>query len=99
VGHFVGIHALQVIPLLGAVLAGVPRRLLPERARLGLITAAAGGYVGLVALLTWQALRGQPLVAPDRATGAAVAALVTAVGLGAVLVVAGSRRAATRSRA
>jgi len=99
VGHFIGIHALQMIPLIAALLAGVPRGLVPERAGLGLVTVAAAGYLGLVTLLTWQALRGQPLDASDRATGAAVAALVTAVGLGAVLVVAGSRRAATRSRA
>jgi hypothetical protein len=92
VGHFVGIHALQVIPLLGALLAGGPRRLVPERALLPLVTVAAVGYLGLVALLTWQALRGQSLVAPDGATLAAFAVLVTGVALGAVLVVTASRR-------
>jgi hypothetical protein len=92
VGHFVGLHALQVIPLLGAVLAAVPRRVLPERARLRLVLVAAAGYLGLVALLTWQALRGQPLLAPDAATLAAAGVLLAAVvGGGALGVVTGRR--------
>src|SRR5215210_8702552 len=55
VGHFVGIHALQVLPLLGAVLAAVPGRVLPGPARLRLVQVAAAAYLGLVGLLTWQA--------------------------------------------
>jgi hypothetical protein len=92
VGHFVGLHALQVVPLLGAVLAAVPRRVLPERARLRLVLVAAAGYLGLVGLLTWQALRGQPLLAPDAATLAAAGVLLAAVvGGGALGVITGRR--------
>jgi hypothetical protein len=91
VGHFVGIHALQLIPLLGAVVAHAGR-LLPERARLRLVVVAAAGYLGLVALLTWQALRGQPLLAPDAATLAAAIAIVAGVGWSAALVVGAGRR-------
>ena len=94
VGHFVGLHALQVIPLLGAVLAAVPRRVLPERARLRLVLVAAAGYLGIVGLLTWQALRGQPLLAPDAATLAAAGVLLAAVVGGAALAVVTGRRAA-----
>ena len=44
VGHFVGLHALQVLPLVGAVLG---RRRLGERQRAGLVHVAAAGYLGL----------------------------------------------------
>ena len=84
--HFVGLHALQAIPLLAALLGHlgtrVPR-LAPEHRRLALIRVAAASYAGLTALVTWQALRGQSIVAPDGLTLAAFAALVvlTAVGV------------------
>ena len=93
VGHFVGLHALQVIPLLGALLAAVPPHVLPDRARLRLVTVAAGGYLGLVGLLTWQALRGQPLLAPDAATLAVAFLLVTLVAVGSAFAVVTGRRA------
>ncbi len=57
---------------------------------------AAGGYLGLVALLTWQALRGQALLAPDALTLLALALLVVAVGGAAVAVI---RRPARRAGA
>src|SRR3954452_23196896 len=82
IGHFVGLHALQVIPLLGAVLAAVPRRLLPARAGLRLLGVAAAGYLGVVGMLVWQALRGQPLLAPDGATLVAGASLLGAFVVG-----------------
>jgi hypothetical protein len=91
VGHFVGMHALQALPLLGAVLLAVPGRLLPGASRLHLVRLAGAGYLGLLALLTWQALRGQPLTAPDATTLAAFAALVVAVAVGALVIVRGAR--------
>ncbi|MEU5696377.1 hypothetical protein [Actinosynnema sp. NPDC020468] len=77
IGHFVGIHALQVIPLIALLLAG--------RATTRLIWGVSIGYLGLTALVTWQALRGQALLRPDTATllGALVVVGWTA---GAVLV-------------
>jgi hypothetical protein len=52
----------------------------------------AGAWVGLTLLLTWQALRAQPLLAPDALTLAVGAGLVvTAVGAAAVVIVRGSR--------
>jgi hypothetical protein len=89
VGHFVGMHALQVLPLLAAALTAVaaraPRRL-PELARLRLVRLAATGYLGLLLLLVWQALRGQPLTAPDPATLAALGALLIAMAAGTAVV-------------
>lgn len=58
VPHFVGIHAIQFLPLL-ALLAS-PR--LPARRRTGLVVGAAVAYAGIFWLLLTQALGGQPLV-------------------------------------
>ncbi|AZM55650.1 hypothetical protein DMA15_26235 [Streptomyces sp. WAC 01529] len=74
--HFVGMHALQLLPLLlMALLALAPRvaRLADERVRLRLVLVGSGTYAALFALVTWQALRGQPLIHPDGATLTAAA--------------------------
>ena len=78
VPHFAGIHALQALPLLAWLLA-LPRLRLDERSRSRLVTTGAAGYLGLVGLLLWQALRGQPLIAPDGWTLGATTALFVAV--------------------
>jgi hypothetical protein len=85
VGHFVGLHALQVIPLFGLWLQR--RRRLGEGQRVALVAVAAAGYLGLTALVTWQALRAQPLLGPDALTLAALALLLAACALAALLVV------------
>ena len=69
VPHFVGLHALQLLPLLALALG---RRRWPEATRVRLTLAAAASYGSLFALLLWQALRGQPLVQPDGLTIAAL---------------------------
>jgi hypothetical protein len=51
------------------------------------VWVAGLGYLGLVLLLAWQALRGQPLIAPDALTLAAFGALVLAVGVTTLLMV------------
>lgn len=83
IGHFVGMHALQVLPLLAAGLAAVGRGHLDEAARVRIVRIAGAGYAGVVALVTWQAMRAQPLLAPDALTLAALGALV--LGTGAAL--------------
>ncbi len=81
IGHFVGMHALQLLPLLAAGLAAVGRGRLDETARVRIVRIAAVGYAGVVALVTWQALRGQPLLAPDALTLAALGVLLLATGV------------------
>lgn len=79
VPHFVGMHALQLLPLLPLALAALSRRfpvLAPERVRQGLTLTAGGLYAGVFALVLWQALRGQSLVRPDGPTLAAAGVLV-----------------------
>jgi hypothetical protein len=83
--HFVGMHALQALPLLALALAALaPRfaRLRDDVVRARLVLVGAAGYAGLTALVTWQALRAQSIVHPDALTLGAAALLVAAVGLG-----------------
>ncbi|WP_370946650.1 hypothetical protein AB5J62_03595 [Amycolatopsis sp. cg5] len=76
--HFVGMHALQVLPLfvllLGVLATRIPR-LRSDIARLRLVFVASGFYAGLTGLVTWQALRGQSLIHPDGLTWLALAGL------------------------
>jgi hypothetical protein len=74
VPHFVGLHALQVLPLVGWLLGRATR--LPTGHRGALIVTAGLAYLGLVVVLAWQALRGQPVVAPDALTLGAVGLLL-----------------------
>jgi len=79
--HFVGLHALQILPLLGWLLT---RRksvfaLLAVDDRLTLVWTSGLGYLGMVVLLTWQALRGQSVVNPDAKTFAAAGVLAASV--------------------
>ncbi|MFG3708645.1 hypothetical protein ACGF7U_28500 [Micromonospora sp. NPDC047670] len=90
VAHFVGIHALQALPLLAWLLMMLARRyprLVPSAARIRMITVGAIGYGGLVALLVWQALRGQALLQPDGRTLLAAVGLTAVVGFGAAAAV------------
>jgi hypothetical protein len=79
IAHFVGLHALQVLPLLAAVAAA---RDLPTAVRTRIVWSVGAGYLGLVLLLIWQALRAQPLLAPDGATLVALAVVVLGTGAG-----------------
>jgi hypothetical protein len=75
IAHFVGLHALQVLPLVAALLA---QRSLPEAIRTRIVWSVGVGYLGLVLLLLWQALRAQPLFAPDGLTLGALGVVVLA---------------------
>jgi hypothetical protein len=75
IGHFIGIHALQLIPLLGLWLS---KRRLPVFHGLALLSIGVFAYLGLVLLVTWQALRGQPLLRPDEQTLFALVGLILA---------------------
>ncbi|TDN91625.1 hypothetical protein [Microbacterium sp. BK668] len=80
--HFVGMHALQVIPLVLIGLELLSRRvpvLRDVRVRTRLVWTTAAGYSGLIGIVTWQALRGQSIVAPDATTLAAFGALLFGV--------------------
>lgn len=83
VPHFIGMHALQALPLLVIGLELAARRVPVLRSvavRARLVLAATVGFAGLVALVTWQALRGQSVVAPDGLTLTAALGLVVGIG-------------------
>ena len=75
VPHFVGLHAMQVLPLVAVLLA---RWRLRDDARVRLTLTTAFGYAALFGILLSQALRGHAVLAPDGAT----IALLVAVGIG-----------------
>ncbi len=95
--HFIGMHALQALPLLALVLESSARRgIVPLRdalVRRGLVLTGAAAYLAVVGLVTMQALRGQSIVAPDALT-LWLAAAIAAASLPAALAVvaAGARR-------
>ena len=98
VAHFAGLHALQLLPVAGWLLASRGPRSLRLGDRLALLWTAASGYLGLILLLTWQALRGQPLIRPDALTLAALGALVAAVAAAAAAILLGAGRPACALR-
>jgi hypothetical protein len=95
VPHFVGLHALQVLPLFAlALVALAPRltRLREERVRVRLVLTAAVSHTGLVAVLLWQALRGQSPAHPDTPTAAGCAAVAVVALGGTAWALSGGRR-------
>lgn len=74
VGHFVGMHALQILPVAVALLG--------RRANAKLAWVLSGSFLGIFLLVTWQALRGQSLVQPDALTLGTFAGIAAATALG-----------------
>ncbi len=93
IGHFVGLHALQALPLLAFLLT---RSALGDGTRARLLVVAGGAYGVLNVLLTWQALRGQPLLNPDALTLSSWAALVAATVIATALVLGTAARRPAR---
>jgi hypothetical protein len=62
IAHFVGMHGLQVLPLLAWWIGR--RRVAPDEQR-KLVFAIFTSYLGLFGLLLWQAFRGQSIAQPD----------------------------------
>ncbi|MEU4666308.1 hypothetical protein AB0F83_31695, partial [Micromonospora chalcea] len=94
VGHFVGMHALQALPLLAILLDRFLGRRLDGLTRARLVLVGGAAYAGLTLLVTAQALRGQPLLAPDALTLAAAGVLVAATATASALVLARRARRA-----
>lgn len=87
--HFVGMHALQGVPLFAVALAGLAARrtrLRDERVRMGLVAVVAATWLGLALGLAWQALRGQSLLSPDGLTLGVLGVLLAAAATASALV-------------
>jgi hypothetical protein len=83
VAHFVGIHAIQVLPFFGWYITRRRNAFahFKEAHRLALISTVGFAYLGLVLLLMWQALRGQSVIHPNAHTLSAGIVLVALAGL------------------
>ena len=73
--HLLGIHAVQVLPLLSWLISSALSNL-GQRTQVALMWTASLAYSLLMSLFTWQALRGQPITSPDALTLAALTGLV-----------------------
>jgi hypothetical protein len=60
VSHFLGIHALQILPIAGWLIGQMEG--LPRRARPTAVVAVSAGYALLMGIVFLQALNGVPLV-------------------------------------
>ncbi len=93
VSHFLGLHAMQLLPLLALLLASRSR----TRAQTpGLMRIASLTFLLVVGVVLQQALRAEPLLAPGRGT---VAALLTVLSLGGVAAMVNVRQASRRTSA
>ncbi len=81
IGHFIGLHALQLLPFLAIWLSRRRELWLTDRYRNNLLSIAAFGYLGMIVLVTWQAFRGQSIVAPDSLTISVFLGLLGSVAL------------------
>jgi len=93
VGHFIGIHGIQAIALLALLLMRRPEQWLTIRHRVTLVWIGAISYLGLVVLVTWQALRGQPLLSPDTLTLTSLGGLIATGLIATAIVFVHARRA------
>src|SRR6266404_3414836 len=97
VAHFLGIHAMQILPFFGWFVAR--RRnwfaYFNEIHRLALVCTVGFAYLGLVLLLLWQALRGQSVIHPDVHTLTVGAVLLALAGLSTLVIAAHAKRGDT----
>jgi hypothetical protein len=97
VAHFLGIHAMQVLPFFGWCI--VRRRKafarFKEVHRLALISTVGFAYLGLVLLLVWQALRRQSVIHPDVQTLTAGLVLLALAGVSTWVIAAHAKRTDT----
>ena len=86
VPHFIGLHALQAIPMVALVLR---RRKVSAAVAVRLVAISAASYAALFGIVLMQALRGQSLLMPDALTLTLLASwlLTTAAAMAAAVAV------------
>jgi hypothetical protein len=94
VPHFFGLHAMQILPFFGWLItrrrSGSTR--MEERHRLALVWTVGSAYLGIVLILIWQALRGQPVIHPDAQTLTAFAILALVTGISTLIIALRAKR-------
>lgn len=73
VPHFVGMHALQGMPLLALALRGLTGDQMPESTRVRIVLASAATWAAITGTALQQALRGRPVTRIDGVTGTLLA--------------------------
>ena len=92
VPHFVGLHGMQMLALLGWALSRpAARHRWRETHRLALVWIGGLTYMAWILLLTWQALRGQSIVMPDGQTWFAYGLLLASAGAATLVTLVGFR--------
>jgi hypothetical protein len=81
--HFVGLHALQFLPLFAWLLEARARTLTAGQG-VAIVRIAGAAYFGLVVVLLWQAVRGESVARPGLATLLTGGLLVAAAAVAAV---------------
>ncbi len=82
VGHFFGLHSIQVAAILLAL-----SLLMPMAFRIPLIVIGNITWLGFVGLVTWQSLRAEPFASPSALTLTGLAVLLAVAALSFVLLV------------
>jgi hypothetical protein len=82
VGHFFGLHSIQVAAILLAI-----SLMLPLAFRIPLIVVGNITWLGFVGLVTWQSLRAEPFASPSETTLVGYAVLLSVAALSFVLLV------------
>jgi hypothetical protein len=93
--HFIGMHALQILPLILILLETLAPRVAVLRSahtRSTLVAIAAMGYTAMLAVLTWQALRGKSVAHPDGLTLLTIAGVLAIAGLATAVAIGRTRR-------
>lgn len=98
VAHFVGLHGLQVLPFFGWLITRNKQRqsFLNDNHRVALVWTAGLAYTAVVILLTWQALRGESVIYPDRTIIFIAGVMISTTAIGVATVI---QRALSEERA
>jgi hypothetical protein len=94
--HFVGMHGMQVIPIVALLLDLASRRisvLRNSRTRRGILVVTTVLYLGVIAVLTVQALSGESIVRPDAGIATVSTTLFLAAAVACAAIVVRGRRA------
>jgi hypothetical protein len=93
VGHFFGLHSIQVSAILLAI-----SLMLPLAFRIPLIVVGNLAWLGFVGIVTWQSLRAEPFASPSALTLTGLAGLLAVAALSfALLVMVQSRSKSKKS--
>ena len=91
VGHFFGLHSIQVSAILLAL-----SLLLPIAFRIPLIVVGNITWLGFVGLVTWQSLRAEPFASPSETTLVGYAVLLSVAALSFALLVVTQNRSSKK---